>query len=367
MERARLLTLLQAPLAAAALVRLAQGRVLRPPLSGEGVAAPAGTVSVVIPARDEERRLGTCLDGLRDDGDVAEVVVVDDRSTDATAALARAAGARVVAGRELPGGWVGKTWALQQGLEAAAGDWVVFLDADTRPRTGLARALVAVLEEGEDLVSAGARFICRTPGEQLLHPSLLATLAYRFGPLGRPEPPPPDAVVVNGQCIAVRREALLDAGGFGRARGNMTDDIALARSLARDGWRIAFVDGGALLSVRMFASAAETWREWGRSLALVDVTPPARLALDLATVWLVLALPMLRLAGRRMGPLDRLLLAVRVALLPALAGSYVDRGFAFWLSPLADPASALRLTLSAVRPPRTWRGRTYGRRGTATR
>ena len=89
------------------------------------------------------------------------------------------------------------------------------------------------------------------------------------------------------------------------------------------------------------------------------MTPPAWQAADLAVVWLTLALPVLRAAAGRPTRLDLALLAVRCALLPALAGAYARRGPAFWLSPLADPATAVRLTLSALRPARTWRGRTY--------
>ena len=138
--RRRAFSVLQALAAAVVLVRLGRGRRRRPPLA----APPPGTgpalgVSVVIPARDEERRLEGCLRPLLDDPDVGEVVVVDDRSTRRTADVARRLGARVVAGAELPAGWVGKPWALQQGLEAAGGDVVVTLDADTRPRAGLVR------------------------------------------------------------------------------------------------------------------------------------------------------------------------------------------------------------------------------------
>ena len=138
-------TIVQAAAAAVVVARLARGRRRRPPLAARRTGR---RVSVVIPARDEERRLAACLAGLADDPDVLEVLVVDDRSRDRTADVARAHGARVVPGAELPPGWVGKPWALQQGLEAAAGDVVVSLDADTRPRPGLAGALAGALGDG---------------------------------------------------------------------------------------------------------------------------------------------------------------------------------------------------------------------------
>jgi dolichol-phosphate mannosyltransferase len=346
-------TVLQAVAGAAVLARLARGRRRRAPLAAS---RSARRVSVVIPARDEERRLGACLAGLAGDPDVAEVIVVDDRSGDATAAVARAHGARVVAGREPPAGWIGKPWALQQGLEAAAGDVVVALDADTRPRHGLAGALAGALERA-DFVTASARFVCETPGERLLHPSMLASLVYRYGPADAERPG--RRLLANGQVTAAERARLLAVGGYRGAAQHMTDDAALVRSLAAAGWRVAFVDGTALVDVRMYESAGETWREWGRSLALPDVTPGAWQAADLAVVWLAMALPVLRLAAARPTKLDVGLLVLRWALLGPLAGAYARRGAPYWLSPLADPATAVRLTLSALRPARTWRGRTY--------
>src|SRR5829696_261219 len=111
---AMLLRLAQAGAGAVALARLARGRARRPPLAA---ARTSLRVSVVIPARDEAARIGPCLAGLAGDPDVHEVIVVDDGSTDATADIAAAAGAAVIAG-ERREGWVGKPSALQQGLEA---------------------------------------------------------------------------------------------------------------------------------------------------------------------------------------------------------------------------------------------------------
>jgi dolichol-phosphate mannosyltransferase len=349
-----------AQVAAGALVaaRLSRGRSRRPPLAA-APPPPGGrpSISVVVPARDEAERLGPCLDGLRGDPDIAEVIVVDDCSADATPEVARAGGARVVAGVAPPAGWVGKPWALQQGLEAAAGDVVVFLDADTRPRHGLAGALADALADA-DLVTAGARFVCDGAVERALHAAMLATLVYRYGPSDATAPPRTSRLLVNGQCVAVRRDGLLAAGGFTHAAGHLTDDAALGRGLARDGWRVAFVSAGDLLGVRMYASARDTWTGWGRSIALADVTPPASRALDAATTWLTMALPALRALAGRPRPVDLALLALRVALLGGLREAYAPRGPGFWLSPLADPVAALRLTLSAARPDQRWRGRT---------
>ena len=351
-----LLTAMQGAAAAAVLARLARGRDRLPPLAAS---APRRSVSVVVPARDEEARIAPCLEALRGDPGVKEVIVVDDRSRDGTAALARSLGARVVDGAELPAGWVGKPWALQQGLEAARGEVVVSLDADVRPEVGLARALAAALRDA-DLVTAGARFLCETAGERWLHPAMLMTLIYRFGPPDAEGATRTGRLVVNGQCTAVRRQALLDAGGYAPASGHMTDDAAQARALARRGWRIAFHDGGGLVAVDMHDSVGDTWREWGRSLALPDVTSPAWQAADLAVAWLTLALPPLRLAGRRAGRLDLALLALRWLMLVPTAPAYVRRGVPYWCSPLADPLAVLRLTTSALRPARRWRGRVYG-------
>ena len=309
------------------LARLGRGRVRRPALAAGG--AFEGTISVVIPARDEASRIGPCLDGLAGDPDVLEVIVVDDGSTDATAAVAAARGARVVTAGAAPAGWVGKPWALQRGLEEARGDVVVSVDADTRPRRGLAAAAAAALAAAERdvapgadasghgaasspsgaassaaapgdgapvLVSVGARFVCSTAGERWLHPALLATLVYRYGPPDADARVAISRLMINGQCTAVRRAALLEAGGYAEAAGHMTDDAAFARGLARRGWRVVFHDGGGLIDVDMHESAAETWREWGRSIALPDVTSPAWRAADVAVVWLTLGLPWLRLA-----------------------------------------------------------------------
>ena len=158
------------------------------------------------------------------------------------------------------------------------------------------------------------------------------------------------------------RAALAGAGGFAPVRGHLTDDIALGRALARRGWRIGFLDGRELLEVDMHASAAEVWREWGRSLPMADVTSPGWQAADLAVLGLTTALPLARLLGRRATALDLGLLALRGALLGPLRGSYAQPGPGLYCSPLADILAFTRMTGATLRPVRSWRGRSYPRR-----
>lgn len=345
-----------------ALARIARGAWRLPPLRPDPDRVPPGAVSVVIPARDEEHRIGPALAALAVDPQVDEVIVVDDCSSDRTAELAAAAGARVVVGAPLPEGWVGKSWALHQGLQAARGTWLVTLDADVEPGLGLVGAMVGAAEDhGFDHLSAGGRFVCDTAGQRWLHPAMLATLVVRFGPPGRASAPAPERVVANGQCTVARRAAMVDAGGYRAIAGHLTDDVALARHLAASGWRVGFLDGTRLFDVRMHASMSEVWRHWGRSLPMPDVTSGRWKAADLAVIWLALALPLPRLLARRGDRLDVVLVGMRLALLAATSSAYRHRGPAYWCSPLADLPAAIRLTWASAFPGTTWRGRRYPR------
>ncbi len=328
----------QACAALVVLARLSRGRTLPVPLA-PGAPDTGATVSVVVPARDEEARIAGCLAPLRDEPGVDELVVVDDGSTDRTAAVAAAHGARVVAGAPLPEGWAGKPWALEQGLRATRGDWVVFLDADTRPPRGLIRALVEAAGP-HDVLTVAPRFT----GERTVHAAMLATLTYRFGP------PPPRRRMANGQCLVVRRATFP---GWGVVRGHLTEDVALARRVER----LGFADAADLLTVEAYGSPRETLRGWSRSILAADSLPAREVWLDLATLWLTMGLPQLRLLARRPTRLDRLLLGVRLALVGGLRRSY-DGPIA--RSPLADLPVLARLTWVALRPDRSWRGRVYG-------
>lgn len=368
------LAALQAVALLVLVARLSKGRTRRPPLAPR-TDGPTGAVSVIIPTLNEVLRLGPCLEGLHQQGAVLkEVIVVDSRSTDGTPDLVRAMAKRdprfrVVTDDPLPPGWVGRPWALNYGLHQATGTWILGIDADTVPQPGLVGAVVQGAQDFKyDALSLAPRFIVKTIGENWLHPALLMTLIYRFGPTGTAVDPPPERVMANGQCFLARRELLLAQGGYTSAQASFCDDVTLARHLAQAGLRVGFLDGSQVIKVRMYTSFAETWREWGRSLDLKDASTPWQQGLDVIFLGLVQGLPLPLLIGLLvLGIYDPILLwingillTLRLLLQLAVAASFEGPNLFFWLSPLADPLAAFRILLSTMQRPKSWRGRSYG-------
>ncbi|MBE9076064.1 glycosyltransferase [Romeria aff. gracilis LEGE 07310] len=389
---ATLALLLQLPAVALLLARLVRGPFRQPPLQPERTTPDLlGSVSVVVPTLNEAARIGPCLDGLSHQGyEVREILVVDSRSEDGTPGLVKQQGERdrrfrLITDEPLPPGWVGRPWALHTGFQQmdSGSDWFLGIDADTQPQPGLVPSLVKAAELQElDLLSLSPRFILRSPGEFWLQPALLMTLVYRFGAAGEVASQP-ERAMANGQCFLCRRSLLVKLDGYRSARGSFCDDVTLARQAALSGARVGFLDGSQVLKVRMYEGMRETWEEWGRSLDLKDASSRSQLYADLYFLTAVQALPFLMtglfgfgLASSTIYPtptiltalgLNAALVAIRVALLAAVAGSYDftqsaqrQGGWLFWLSPLADPLAVLRIALSAGRRPRQWRGRQYG-------
>lgn len=339
-----------------ALRRLARGATAAPPV--RPTSTPSRSISVVIPARDEADRIGPLLATIVGAPGLGEVLVVDDESSDDTAGVAAAAGASVLTGLPLPEGWAGKAWALQQGVEAATGDWIVMLDADTHPDPRLPTALVArALGEQFDLVSVAGRFDCPSPSGRWLHAAMLTTLVTRFGPPGTTRP---DRMLANGQCMAADRQVFVGHGGFEPVRDSVVEDVAIARHLTVAGRSVGFLDGCELLTVRMFDTVGQTWHGWGRSLALPGVEPRRRQLLDLAVIVLAQALPLPRVLTGRGDAVDKALAIARVGTLVGTRRAFTKHDAAYWTSPLADLPAALAIALGIRRGrTQTWRGRTY--------
>jgi dolichol-phosphate mannosyltransferase len=243
------------------MLRIIRAARLAAPLDNEtDLDVPIPTISVIIPARNEANRIRACLEAIVGAPGIYEVVVVDDESSDETAAVASRLGATVLSGKPIPNGWVGKAWALHQGVQAATGEWVVTLDADAVAHPQLAQAVVQRAQrDGLRFVSVGARFDCPSKGAQWLHPAMLTTLVYRYGPSGYKGKVKSDSQLANGQCMAFLRRDAIDHDVLTRVRGETIEDVALVRLVASMGWRVAMLDGSKLLTVRMFESFIDTW------------------------------------------------------------------------------------------------------------
>lgn len=236
-------------------------RLRRPP---SAPAAPAEWVSVLLPVRDEAHRLEPALRGLVAALDRcehrAELVVLDDGSTDDTAELVRRvcrrdARVRLVAGAELPPGWLGKPWACHQLAEhaSAASTVLVFVDADVVLAPHAIAATVAQLRQsGLDVVCPYPRQRAESLAERLVQPLLqwswLTTL-----PLGLAERSSrPSLAAANGQLLAVDRTTYRRAGGHAAVRDAVLDDLALLRAVKTTGGRGGVTDGTELASCRMY-------------------------------------------------------------------------------------------------------------------
>jgi chlorobactene glucosyltransferase len=355
------------------LIVLSNMRVLR--RTGRHPApAQLPSVSVLVPARNEEGTIERCIRSLlaQDYADF-EVLVLDDESTDRTRMIleALAGGAprlRVLAGRPLEAGWLGKNWACAQLAAEASGELLFFTDADTWHRPQALRAVVTALQgEHADLMSGFPHQEVRSWGEKLTVP-FFSWVMYCFVPLGlgyRLKLPALSCVV--GQMLLFRRSVYQAIGGHGAVRAAIAEDLALARRIKALGYRWRLMQATHLISCRMYRSGREAYD--GLTKNLFAAFGCRLLPYLFAWLWLLVMFfkPLSDLAGYALGrPLDvpfaavlaciGLALAVwlvpyrllRLPLLPALL---------YPLSLLAMEAVALRSLWFSLSGALTWKGR----------
>lgn len=348
----------------------------------------AGTVTVIVPVLNEEQRLGPCLERLTaQPAAVVEILVVDGGSTDRTALTARHAAhhdARVrwIDASPPPANWNGKAWGLQIGLDhaGAASEWILTIDADVRPGPDLVTSLLAHMWDKElDVCSVATPQRVASAAEAMLHPSLLATLIYRYGIPGHAESSP-EAVQANGQCFAARAMVLRSLGGFETGRDSVCEDVTVARHLARAGFAIGFFEpaaGEALVSVAMYTGWRDAWRNWTRSLPMRDALSGRGWWLRMVEMSLTMGVPLPVVLGcrawnRRRQPrvtllgleyqLNGALLLMRCGVAIGMKRAYRDVPSSYWLAPILDPAVVIKLWSSALTRTHSWRGRTVSRR-----
>ena len=223
-------------------------------------------VSLLIPARNEQTTIGRCLDGaLSLHYAPLELLVLDDGSTDETpsvlAAYAATGRVQVLQGQALPEGWAGKCYACQQLADAAHGEWLLFIDADTAPQPGLIAALMAYAREQQlDALSIWPFLELGSFWERAVLPAFYGLIAAVY-PADRANDPTaaPDAVLANGQCLLIRRTAYAAIGGHGAVRGEILEDVRIGQALRGAGYRVGITHGAGFMRVRMYTSSREVF------------------------------------------------------------------------------------------------------------
>jgi chlorobactene glucosyltransferase len=230
-------------------------------------------VSILLPARNEAKTIGMCLSMLTDqDYPQYEIVVLDDNSDDATADIAAQWArtdkrVRLVRGAPLPEGWVGKCFACHQLSAIARGELLLFVDADTVHTRHSVRAAVAAMEMTDaGLLTVIPHQVMRSFWEKLILPLLhFSTFCFLPLPLVRWSGNPKLAMA-NGQFMMFRRSVYDMIGGHKAVRSAMVEDVWLSRRVKEFGSSLSIMDGGEVVSCRMYSSFAGIWDGFSKNL-----------------------------------------------------------------------------------------------------
>jgi len=230
--------------------------------------ADLSDISVLIPARDEAPVIGETLGALAAQGRGLEVVVIDDQSSDGTADVARAAGLpelTVVSGTDLPTGWSGKLWALEQGRWHVDRPIVLLLDADITLSPGMLRALAAKQKtDGLALVSVMASLRMHGVWERLLIPAFIYFFKLLY-PFRLSNGSTPWVAAGAGGCMLIDAARLEAIGGFDAVRDALIDDCTLAAALKRSGGRTWIGLSHGVVSHRAYKGLSPIWNMVART------------------------------------------------------------------------------------------------------
>ncbi|HEV2461331.1 MAG TPA: glycosyltransferase [Ktedonobacterales bacterium] len=334
-------------------------------------------VSILVPARNEARTIARCVVSLaRQDYPHCEVLVLDDQSKDETAAIVervarRHTWVRLLRGAALPPGWHGKAWACRQLAQAARGDWLLFVDADTvLARECVTAVLGAARERQADLLTLMPRLEAGGMGEALL----LATMPLTFAGflpqglvMGRRWPLVAGAL---GKFLLFRRETYLRIGGHAAVRTDIVEDMQLSRLVKQHGGRLLWSDGTALVRARPYRGLGEAWSGIAKSsFAAIDYSLAA-LALGIPAAAVLLAPYGFAIAGVVNRRADVVLLWLPLAQVALLWVSYLLLLWRFQLPRrivvlhAATILATILLTLQSAYQVTlgdgvAWKGRTY--------
>jgi chlorobactene glucosyltransferase len=261
-------------------------------------------VSIIVPARNEERNIRRCVESLLEQGyPNYEVIVVDDGSTDDTPHIlediiqTHPHGERlwVLRLRELPPGWAGKPHAIHAGVQESHGQWLLFTDADTwHAPSALQNALTSALDAGSDMYSLYTAQVLPGFWERVMMPMAYLGISMMY-PIKKVNDPLSSVALANGQFILIRRTVYDMLGGYARPelRNSLLDDRDLAKTVKQQGFRLRLEDGRDLVQVYMYHGLREAWRGWRKNAFLGSRGGIAFVLLQLIGLPMVAIIPFL--------------------------------------------------------------------------
>ncbi len=224
-------------------------------------------VDIIVPARDEALTIAPVIASLlaQDYPGKFRVFLVDDNSTDGTAAQAGAApNLHIITGARKPAGWAGKLWALHQGVEASSAPILLFADADiTHDPRHLSALVTRLLVPRTDMVSEMVRLHCSALSEHALIPAFVYFFQMLY-PFAKVNDPLSRTTAAAGGTVLIRRDALARIGGIERIKSALIDDVALAREVKKFG-PIYLGHSGLATSIRPYPDVADVFRMVSRS------------------------------------------------------------------------------------------------------
>lgn len=234
-------------------------------------------ITVIVPARNEEAKIGRCIESLAlQNYPNYEVIAVDDRSQDKTGDIIQNLAAKYphikcIRGKEAPPGWIGKCSALVQATRHARGEWYLFTDADTCHTPDSLRYSVSyAIKNKAELISFMPVQELGSFWERAVMPVLLGSFVCG-DPLNTINEHTNERAYAYGQYILVRKDVYDSVGGHESVHDQILDDISLARVVKSKGYHILSADGRLLYKVRMYTDLESLWQGWTKNLyALIE-------------------------------------------------------------------------------------------------
>ncbi|WP_353854862.1 glycosyltransferase [Bacillus sp. Bos-x628] len=243
----------------------------------EPVSSPSSdeniSLSILIPARNEEKRIEACLQSIVNQRVLPkELIVLDDHSTDQTRAIAERYAKTypwiyVKSGKSLPQGWLGKSYACFQLAEEASSNWLLFLDADVRLKTGAVEAVYKQLcIQKTGMLSGFPEQKTGTFLEHLVVPMMMFTIGCHLPVKWVSTSNNPHFAAAHGGFIAIEKDCYLAVGGHEAIKDSLVDDMALARRVKQMGYPFTLASIHPFVYMRMYENGQEVWEGYRKNI-----------------------------------------------------------------------------------------------------